>query len=354
MTRIVLAYPAHDRPVDGIRDYAEHLVAQLGDDATLLRPPRGMRLAGSLLRALPRGAPAVLIVQYNPFAWGRWGIAPSLPLSLGFVRLVRPRTRVVAAFHEAWVPIRDVRSALIGGWQRAQVRALLSLCHRSFAMTEDLARVLSRVWPRRTVGHVPVGSNLPDRRSQREETRVSAGYADHLVLATFANGHETHLGQHVVRATAAVVAASDRPVALLLLGSGNHLSGSLPPDALVLAPGFLEADRLAEALSGADLFLAPFLDGASTRRTTLMASFQHALPTLTTVTARTDRVLRDADAVDATPADDIDAFVARAVALSVSASDRARLARGGRGLFEREFSWPAICGKLRDLLATTD
>ena len=176
--RIVLAYPTRAAPVDGIRDYARRVAEQFsqqGDDATLLRPRRGVTLPLAMTRMLPRACRCALVVEYNPFAWGRWGVAPSLPIALTCVRLLRPHVRIVLAIHEAYVPMRNLRSALLGGWQRAQIRILLALSHDAIAMTGDLTQKLSHGWPHRVITHVPVGSNLPDERTARSAARSSCG-----------------------------------------------------------------------------------------------------------------------------------------------------------------------------------
>lgn len=351
--KILLAYPAHTRAVDGIRDYATQLVDQLGrdgDDAMLVRPHRRCTLGLSLIRALPRRGEMVLIVQYNPFAWGRWGIAPSLPLALALVRLRRSRVRVMMAVHEAYVPVKDLRSLLMSAWQRAQLRILLALSHGAVAMTEQLAHDLSRGWPSRCVKHVPVGSNLPDERAARHAARVAGGYEERLVIATFTSGHETHLHGHVVRAAEAVVRVSPRPVVLLLLGTKNVLPSEVPALERTVAPGYLDDRSLASALSTADVFLAPFADGATTRRTTLMAALQHGIATITTRSDRTDAVLTATEALAFAEPNDAEGFAAQSVRLAANAMARKEQALAARVLYDSHFSWPVVCAGLRSAI----
>lgn len=353
--KILLVYPANAGAVDGIRDYATHVAEQLrhdGDDARLLRPKCGLGMGPTLVRALPKGETAAVIVQYNPFAWGRWGLAPSLPLALALVRLGRPKVRVITAVHEAYVPVRDFRSLLMSTWQRAQMRILLALSHSALAMTGHLTDELSRGWPHRRVKHVPVGSNLPDERAARGAARGAAGYEGRLVVASLSTGHESHLGGYVARAAAAVAENSAQPTVLLLLGKNNVLSGEgVRAVERTVAPGFLDARSLARALSTADLFLAPFADGASTRRTSLMAALQHGIATITTRSEHTDVALAESEAFGFAAVDDLAGFVAQATRMGADAETRAERALAGRALFERHFSWPALCAGLREAIA---
>jgi glycosyltransferase involved in cell wall biosynthesis len=355
--RIVLVHPANAQRADGIRDYALQLAAQLcreGDDAEVMRPEPGIGLVPALLRAIDRRRPTIVIVQYNPFSWGRWGLAPSLLLALALVRALRPRATVMSAVHEAYVDVEGLRSAAMGAWQRLQIRVVLNLSHGAFAMTEYLARELSVHWPHRAVAQIPVGSNLTDERASRDEARREAGYDGCVVLGTFATGHITQLSEHALRAASAVAAASAEPVVLLLLGTHNGHASSLSGTAHTVMPGFLDAPALARVLSTVDLFLAPFLDGVSARRTTVMAALQHGLPTLTTQTALSDAVLRDASALSAVSPDDVEGFVARAVELVGDPARREQLAQAGRALFEQEFAWRAICAKVRATVAVAE
>jgi hypothetical protein len=106
--KIVIAYAQQQAKVDGIRDYATHLAAELrraGGDADLRLVPPGRGCAAGLIGALPRDRPAALVLQYNPFSWGRWGVAPGLCLALAAVRRRRPQARIMLMVHESWVPI---------------------------------------------------------------------------------------------------------------------------------------------------------------------------------------------------------------------------------------------------------
>jgi glycosyltransferase involved in cell wall biosynthesis len=352
--KLLFVYPEPAARVDGIRDYAARAVEQLrveGEDAALLHPDRGPRLGPTIVSAVGRRDHVAILVQYNPFAWGRWGFAPFLVVALALLRAARPRARVLLVVHEGYVPIRGWRSLLMGGWQRMQLRILLSLAHGAVATTGRLTAELSRAWPRRRVDHLPVGSNLPDERDSRAHGRELSGYTGQLVIASFSAGHETHLPTHVAGAAEAVARATDEPVVLLQLGSNNPSPSDVLAVSRQVAPGYLEDAELARALATADIFLAPFSDGATTRRTTLMAALQHGIATVTTVSDSTESVLREDGTLALAAVDDIDGFAAQAVRVATDRSAREQHAHNGRALYEHCFSWPIVCAGLRSTIA---
>ena len=352
--KIFLAYPASDRQVDGIRDYSTRVLEQLqtdGDAAVLLRPPRGLPLGHVLVRALPRHERAALVIQYNPFSWGRRGFAPWLLLALVLVRLLRPKARIVLTIHEAYPRMVNFRWLVMGLWQRAQMRILLGLAHSAVAAEAVVTARLSRVWPRCAISHLPISSNLPDERASRRVARTTAGLEGRLVIATFTAGHVSHLHGHVTRAVEAVAHASSQPVVLLLLGSQNLPPREVPGVERSIAPGYLDEQSLAQALASADIFLGPFADGASTRRGTLMAALQHGLAIVTTTSDRTDQILVEGGALAFAAADDADGFAAEAVRVGVDPRVREQHALASRALFDRYFSWPIVCAGLRVAIA---
>jgi glycosyltransferase involved in cell wall biosynthesis len=115
----------------------------------------------------------------------------------------------------------------------------------------------------------------------------------------------------------------------------------------VVEPGRLDSIELARQLSAADVFVAPFVDGVSSRRTTFVAALQHALPIVATDGPLTDRFLRRArEAIRLVPVQSPERFAAAVVQLTERPSDRFWLAQGARLLYEREFAWRVIADRV--------
>jgi hypothetical protein len=99
-----------------------------------------------------------LIVQYNPFMYGRWGFAPWLPLELVRLRSSRRRARIALMVHEPYVPMANWKWILMGGWQRAQLEAVRLSADIVFASIEAWTRMLHARRPFRQAVHLPAGS----------------------------------------------------------------------------------------------------------------------------------------------------------------------------------------------------
>jgi glycosyltransferase involved in cell wall biosynthesis len=328
--------------VDGIRDHTCRLADALrGTGAVDVRIELDVRPG---FAAALRADDDVLLVQYNPFSYARWGFAPWLAVEL--IR-ARRRRRVALMVHEPYVPMRNLRWSLMGAWQRLQLWLLWLSASVVLASIEPWTTRLARWRPRRPVYHLPVGSNLPDRRARREEARRRLGItADEVVLATLGSRSPAWLGGPVL-AAATAVAATGCPASVLLLGADAPDVDGLGDVLRVRRPGWLCDEDLAAALAAADLFLLPLADGVSTRRTTLMAALQHAVPVIATRGPLTDRQLAETgNALQLVPVARADLFGEAARALAEDPAARARLGRAGRSLYETAFAWEPTAVRL--------
>jgi glycosyltransferase involved in cell wall biosynthesis len=292
----------------------------------------------------------VLVVQYNPFIYGQWGFAPWFAAELLRVRGRRPPVRVALMVHEPYVPMTGWKWTLMGLWQRVQLHALRSVSDVVFTSIEAWTDLLRRAWPRRPTYHLPVASNLPDRRNACAETRSRLGVAeDEVVLGALGTGHPSRLLDYIVSAVNAVARTQGRAV-LLHLGAGSPRLPGLDQRVELHRPGELPEDVIAAYLAAADLFLAPFIDGVSTRRTSVMSALQHGLAVLGTDGQLTDTLLRDSAALRLTPEGRPDLFAEAALKLASHEDERRELGAAGRALYESRFDWPVLAGRSLDLV----
>jgi glycosyltransferase involved in cell wall biosynthesis len=326
---------------DAIGDYTRLLAAALrrsSVEADLLEW-RADKLGGDV---------RALVIQYNPFSFGRWGFAPRLPLSLARLRRRRHRPRIAVMFHETYVDMRSPSWALMGSWQRAQLVALQAGADIQFCSIQRWTEQLRRTARGRPVHHLPVPSNLPDARAEREQVRRRLGAdADTLVLACLGLRHPGRLPGHVLAAARAARATGSSAVLVLNLGPGER-SEEMPASRVRLcSTGFLDAHELAAHIAAADVFLAPYMDGVSTRRGSMMAALQHAVPVVGTCGHLTDEVLRDAPCLTLVPVDGTGGYSRAVAALAIDPRRRAELGAAGRRMYERHFDWPVLVDRLR-------
>jgi glycosyltransferase involved in cell wall biosynthesis len=351
----VLAAGASNR-ADGIHAYTRRLVATLSDRADVevsLKDPRGTTFESLVdpAQRLEAHRP-MFVLQYNPFNFGRWGFAPWLPVTLWRLKRSSPRPRMALMAHEMYYPITDWRSAIMGGWQRLQFFLVRVMCDVVFTSVGPWADAIRSHWPRRPVHHLPVASNLPDMRHARADARERLALADEaIVLAAFGTDHPSRLLDYVIHA-ARGVASSGHPTVVLNLGF-KALPLNAGPLVRVITPGHLDEEEVARHLAAADIYLAPFSDGVSTRRGTLMAALQHGLAVVGTDGHNTDDTLRDAvTSLRLTPVGNGDAFASAVRELAAQPETRVELGSHARALYEAEFDWPVVSDRLLAELLT--
>jgi glycosyltransferase involved in cell wall biosynthesis len=253
--------------------------------------------------------------------------------------------------HEKYVQMINWRRTLMGLWQRLQLLALRASADVVFVSIEAWTEDLESAWPVRPTRHLPVASNLPDMRAFRAAERERLGAREEtIVLASFSGDHPTRLSGYLVSAANAV-AESGREVIFLNLGQAPSRLVGLDPRIVVDAPGVLTTELLGRRLASADIFLAAFSDGVSTRRTTVMAALQHGVAVVGTDGLWTDSVLRQsAGSLHLTPASDRELFSKAVASLACDSRQRVALGQAGRSLYIQSFDWPVIARLLIDQL----
>jgi glycosyltransferase involved in cell wall biosynthesis len=330
--------------VDAIDEYSRRLVQALratGEDT---------RYVADGLASVRRstGQPPWVLLQYNPFGYGRWGVAPGLVRDAIALRR-RTGMPLGVMVHEAWVDMADWRSTVMGAWQRLQLRSLLRFADVVMTSTQALARELGR-----GAIHVPVATTITPIATTTRSARDRLGLADELVVALLGRANPSRALDYAAAAIAAIAEARGaRALTVLNLGA-DAPPLEVEPAVDVRTPGRLEAGELSLRLSASDVVLLPFTDGVSTRRTTLMAALAHGRPVVGLHGHNTDEVLVDhPEALTLTPVGDPGAFARAAVAL---ASDPDRLdaaGAAGRRLYAEQFDWPVLAQRVLSALGTT-
>src|SRR5437868_7142972 len=222
MYRIAILANESDAIIDNIRDYTALLVETVNrrpDASTELyrRTSRGWFRAPSEGTADRRNTDQLswnanwhdaILLQYNPFMYGRWGFSPWLPLDLWRRRSARSRPTIAVMIHEMYIHMTDWRTSIVGIWQRMELLALCLTADIIFVSIEPWARKLRRARPGRPVFHLPVSSTLPDRRGDRAAERHRLGAdPDCVVLVAFWSHPAHHRSDYVVQSANAVAAA---------------------------------------------------------------------------------------------------------------------------------------------------
>ena len=305
------------RVVEALRELGHEVAALTGVLPTGLQdaqPPawRWVRSWGfgcwrTVEMALEESRADVLHIQYQAGAFGLKGVVHALPL---WLRRRRRRPLVVTTFHDLRVPYLFPKA---GPLRPLAVRALLWGSDPAiFVDPSDLARVQRWILraPRggQAAGRqpwrwIPIGSNVPcapppgfdpattRRELGADEKDLLIGYfgflsaskgADTLLRALrllLERGIPARLA--LVGATAGASNPTDRADEVLAL----TLARQLGVETRLRASGYLSPADVSAHLLACDVVALPFADGASFRRGSLLAAFEHGRPVVTTTPA---------------------------------------------------------------------
>jgi glycosyltransferase involved in cell wall biosynthesis len=141
---------------------------------------------------------------------------------------------------------------------------------------------------------------------------------------------------------------------LLLLGRGSDAAAASLREGVpdlrdrIAGAGALGAAELSAHLQACDLMVQPYVDGASTRRTTLMAALAHGLPVVTTTGRLSEPFWSGSPAIAAVAAGDVEGMIHAAVRLAGDPSLRQRQAAAARDVYDARFALPHVIRALRE------
>ncbi len=349
---LVMVCATRNSETDAILRYAADLADVLGSERVrgfYVQPQRGVwtdRAAQPVGFDARTASGAVVMLHYNPFSWGRSGVAPGVVRFAAGLR--RSGIPLALMAHECYVePVGGAKTRLVHHWQRGQFTALARLANVCFASTAAWVARLQGAGARAVhLTPLPISSSLPDRRDAGDEVRRTLRRGDEFVVAAYGLNHPSRRMDLILASVARI--GAERPVLFLDLGAGRREVSPMP-GVRTLSPGWLADDELARHLAAADLFLAPFADGVSLRRTTLMAAMQHGLALVGTTGVNTDPELR-ASWPGLGPlvavGDDAGFVAAAVVAAARSEADRDAAGRRAAALYAARFGWSSAVAQL--------
>ena len=366
---ITCEYPPQ---VGGVSDYTRLLARQLrtaGDEVHIWAPQceaaeepsvhrvlgnfssRDLRQAGELLDR--QSGPHMLLVQWVPHGYGKRGV------NIGFSRWIASRVRsgdgLSLMVHEPYLEpgqsswkLRFVSLA-----QRRMIRRLLYSASRAFISIPAWENYLLPYKPPLLQCEwlpIPATVDAPSDASSVDAIRTAIG-KDALILG--------HLGTYsdescqILEPILLRVLQENSEVHALLLGSGSDRFaaqlGLVAPDLAgrIRGTGLLENSALANHISACDLALQPYLDGLSSRRTSLMNIISRGVPVVSNTGHLTEQLWSDLHAVALASTSEATQLASLCLRLLRDDAARRELAQAGRNLYASEFDWPKIIATLR-------
>jgi glycosyltransferase involved in cell wall biosynthesis len=292
-----------------------------------------------------------LIVQYNPFSFGKRGFAPGLISALRAVRIP-----VACIFHETFaIPLWPWQHIVMRLWQYPQFVTLVRMGRCHFVASERwLGQV--RQWAKGPSILLPVGSNLPLCSLTKSEARKQLGLRqDALILGVFGFGHISKRTEWI-GAAAGVVQSRFPQTEVLCIGQVGQSVRSACGKTPVHDHGSLPGPEVSLRLRAMDLFLAPLTDGISGRRGSIVAALQHGLPICSTVRSYTDAFLKDFvnPAFSLVPHDNPALFCEEALRLAEKALHQSNFGSELTVFHDKHFAWPVIAERMTTGLLTTE
>jgi glycosyltransferase involved in cell wall biosynthesis len=350
--------------LDGIGDHTHRLAAALANHARVsVFTTRGFRpdpIAGvttrqcfavdprrevaDLLPAVTEYSPDWMILQYNPFCFGKRGLNIYLPALLRQIKNSSPRLKLAVMVHEMYMPANTLRNAVMSAYQRWQLRAIAALADLTLFSTGPWLDDYRRRHPGRACNPMPVGSNIDvvdaDRQEVRDRLRIAS---EVIVLGTFGGSHPSRLIGHIAAAARRLKAKGHEP-RILCMGSAGREIKSGAEGIEVIDLGQLSAPGISQTMRAVDVYCSPFIDGVSCRRGSFFAGLQHGRATVTTKAYHTEAELSEQHGVAlfAPRADDLRGFVHAVEKLAEDRELRSRMGCAGRELFLARYDLPVL------------
>ncbi len=360
---VSIVFPELPPALDGIGDYTARLSMALSEKCNVtihtasqsFRTIENVEIVNSfsiektaglegLVDGLIASRPDWIILQYNPFSYGRWGLNLALPRAMASVKRHLKGTRLVTMVHEPFVPVDTMKNLIMTSWQRWQLWRLGKASDILYFSIETWVEQFSGWFKNKPVHHLPVGSNMPMEHSDRNQTRASIGVNESdFVIGIFGTLHPSRLMHFIKQALQLVKDSGLDPVVLYIGPHGRQASSALE-DMCLIDAGKLSPEDVSHHFQAMDLYLAPFRKGVSARRGSFLVGIQHGIATVSTYGIHTDTFIRSADkaAFLLVSDKDNDAFANQVKKLSLDDRERARIADGGQKFFNAHFSWSQI------------
>jgi glycosyltransferase involved in cell wall biosynthesis len=287
--------------------------------------------------------PRILFVQWVPHAFGRRS------LNLAFCRWARRRARrgdrLVVMVHEPYLPFA-------GGIRRRSAAAIHRLMLRQLLARAEWVWLSIPGWLPRVRRYVPAGVAaewLPVPSSIAVAGNHAAVHAvrRRVAGAGLVVGHFGTFSRESRRCLDLIVpgvlaALPDARVLLIGRDSKDYaqdLARRVPgASERVVATGALSESNVSLYLQACDMLVQPYTDGASARRTTLMAALAHGRCILTTVGELSEAWWRESGAVEVAPAGRPELMIGTVASLAGDAGRRRLLERAARSMYESRFA----------------
>ena len=317
----------------------------------------GFRSWERIAKTASVAAPGIVHVQYQAAAFA---MNPAINLLPAYLRLRAHGIRVVTTFHDLRVPYLFPKA---GRLRAGAITALDAMSHASITTNQADLEALGGTRPMSGSGVprrwlIPLASaipNCPPPGYHRAQWRTNRGLDENSLLVCHFGFLNASKGTDYLVLALGLLAEHGLDARLLLVGDAGvtdptnarflrrvgETAANAGVEQRVMRTGFLPPEEVSAALLSSDICVLPYRDGASMRRSSMLAAMAHGLPVVTTLSEREDGFLRDGKNVLMVPVDNPGALAAAVERLWRDRALRERLQAGALSMSER-LRWPAI------------
>jgi glycosyltransferase involved in cell wall biosynthesis len=311
-----------------------------------------LRVIGDELHAWQ---PDGVLIQYTPYLYSRkpWDIPVMLPLWISSLKN-KLQCPILLDTHELHYPLGFTLDRIFVGLpQFALFQALVFAPDHVFFSYEVPSRLYARTYPWRKdrFSWLPVGASIDSTHINNQNLLQKLGIEEkHRILLQFGSSHPARLFSHTFGALDAAsrhfgpdllrlifVGIDEKSVEAQLAENGRQ---DLKP--FVQALGYLPNQQVSTLLRRSDVILAPFIDGISTRRSSVMAALSHGCPVVTTKNFHTDPSVHWEEFCAVAEATDSTRFAMLTVELLKDHKRAKKLGAAAKQKYDQFFSWPLI------------
>lgn len=296
-----------------------------------------------------------IVLQYNPFGYGRRGFNLHLPRLLSRLRRQNPALRLALMAHETFVPNHgSLAFVVMSLWQRPQFRQLGRAADVIFFSIDPWIDELKHWFPGKPLIHLPVPSNMPHVPIEQQEARQRLGIdQDAPVIGLFGAVHISRM-LPLVQQTVEAARSWNNKVRVVYIGPDRATIEPIVGDAGIFTDGPADGEEVSRRFAAMDVTLSTFVDGVSTRRGSSMTSLQHGIAVAGTLGHHTDTILRENADKGPLLADvhKPDTYIENVLRLLKDPTLRDNVARNGKLLYDRYFAPAPVVDKLLAHLTT--
>jgi glycosyltransferase involved in cell wall biosynthesis len=317
----------------------------------------GIRGCKKTMQLIDHLKPDTILVQYVPQLYGLKGGNPFFSFLLHALK--RKGYDIVTVAHEfssplGWMP----KKFLLGTAHRIILRSVVNASNKIISTTPFCLNLLKqRFNEKRSAFHyIPVGSTImpADVDEQNKAViRSELGWtSENFVVATFGNmiGYGFDLLQGFL-----TWFANENPLSrFLFLGKQSDLlkqrfDSNRAIQLRSVATGEISEEQITQFLSISNLYAVFYPDGASTRRTSLMAGLAHGMPIISNCGILTDENLASSQAIYLIKDGSTEEFNALKIRL-LEEKFLPNLRQQSRVYFDKNLSWPKIAAQYFQIL----